>query len=240
MQPASRTPEGEPNQCPICGKEVRLEPSRPPGDAPCPNCGHLLWFSSSACRATPSIDPPEHTIRAWTNHVAQASDNQYFKELVSGLVKYMGARRGVIWTMGTPHLRRTFQHEDANFPETPSDWDRSNNLVQLVAVTGKSLVGQPNQESGSGDCGHMTSNSLLLVAPVKRGLRTVAIIEIAQEPGAAVELWKSNLRFLEKICELTNERISKIVDAYSTADAVAVGSSDAAMGKKRWWEVWKK
>ena len=39
MNPSSRTPEGEPNQCPICGKEVRLEPSRPPGDAPCPNCG---------------------------------------------------------------------------------------------------------------------------------------------------------------------------------------------------------
>ena len=24
---------------------VRIEPSRPPGDAPCPACGHLLWFA---------------------------------------------------------------------------------------------------------------------------------------------------------------------------------------------------
>jgi signal recognition particle subunit SRP54 len=23
---------------------VRIDPSRPPGDAPCPHCGHLLWF----------------------------------------------------------------------------------------------------------------------------------------------------------------------------------------------------
>jgi signal recognition particle subunit SRP54 len=23
---------------------VQIDPSRPPGDAPCPNCGHLLWF----------------------------------------------------------------------------------------------------------------------------------------------------------------------------------------------------
>jgi hypothetical protein len=44
MEPASRTPEGERNCCPICGNEVRIEPSRPPGDAPCPHCGHLLWF----------------------------------------------------------------------------------------------------------------------------------------------------------------------------------------------------
>ncbi len=44
MRPASRTPEGQPNRCPMCGRAVRLEPSSPPGDAPCPSCGHLLWF----------------------------------------------------------------------------------------------------------------------------------------------------------------------------------------------------
>lgn len=45
MEPALRTPEGEPNRCPICGHRVRIEPSRPPGDATCPYCGHLLWFA---------------------------------------------------------------------------------------------------------------------------------------------------------------------------------------------------
>src|SRR5262249_44798084 len=40
-----RTPEGEPNHCPVCGAEVRLEPSGTAGDAPCPNCGTLLWFN---------------------------------------------------------------------------------------------------------------------------------------------------------------------------------------------------
>ena len=44
MQPASRTPEGEPNRCSICGVEIVISPSRPPGDAPCPQCGTLLWF----------------------------------------------------------------------------------------------------------------------------------------------------------------------------------------------------
>jgi hypothetical protein len=41
---SSRTPEGSPNQCPICQSEVRIEPSKLCGDAPCPNCGCLLWF----------------------------------------------------------------------------------------------------------------------------------------------------------------------------------------------------
>src|SRR5262249_34847085 len=44
MNIASRTPEGDPNRCPVCGKRLRLEPSRPPGDAPCPSCGSLVWF----------------------------------------------------------------------------------------------------------------------------------------------------------------------------------------------------
>ena len=43
---SSRTPEGEPNHCPLCGADVRIEPSVLFGDAPCPNCGHLLWFLS--------------------------------------------------------------------------------------------------------------------------------------------------------------------------------------------------
>ena len=45
MTIASRTPEGRPNHCPVCGHDLKLEPSDPPGDAPCPRCGHLVWFS---------------------------------------------------------------------------------------------------------------------------------------------------------------------------------------------------
>jgi hypothetical protein len=42
---SSRTPEGSPNECPICGDRVRIEPSILSNDAPCPSCGHLLWFA---------------------------------------------------------------------------------------------------------------------------------------------------------------------------------------------------
>jgi anti-anti-sigma factor len=42
---SSRTPEGRPNSCPVCGSSVSIEPSDPAGDAPCPRCGHLLWFA---------------------------------------------------------------------------------------------------------------------------------------------------------------------------------------------------
>lgn len=45
MTISSRTPEGTPNHCPVCGHAFRIEPSQPFGDAPCPACGSLLWFS---------------------------------------------------------------------------------------------------------------------------------------------------------------------------------------------------
>lgn len=41
---SSRTPEGQPARCPLCQAEVRIEPALFYGDAPCPNCGSLLWF----------------------------------------------------------------------------------------------------------------------------------------------------------------------------------------------------
>jgi hypothetical protein len=55
MTISSRTPEGDPNQCPICGHHVRIEPSLDTRDAPCPRCGHLLWFSDDITARYPDL-----------------------------------------------------------------------------------------------------------------------------------------------------------------------------------------
>lgn len=44
MTVSSRTPEGTPHRCPVCGKTSAVEPSYPDGDSCCPNCGRLLWW----------------------------------------------------------------------------------------------------------------------------------------------------------------------------------------------------
>jgi acyl carrier protein len=44
---SSRTPEGFPTRCPVCGAEANIEFSPGTGDALCPNCGTLLWQSSA-------------------------------------------------------------------------------------------------------------------------------------------------------------------------------------------------
>jgi acyl carrier protein len=44
MAISSRTPEGVPHRCPVCGNESAVEPSYPGGDSCCPSRGHLLWW----------------------------------------------------------------------------------------------------------------------------------------------------------------------------------------------------
>jgi len=48
MTISSRTPEGHPNRCPVCRRRLRLSPSWPSADAPCPHCGSLVWFPTAS------------------------------------------------------------------------------------------------------------------------------------------------------------------------------------------------
>lgn len=43
MTISSRTPEGQPLHCDVCGAMVVVEISPGSGDATCPACGQLLW-----------------------------------------------------------------------------------------------------------------------------------------------------------------------------------------------------
>jgi nitrogen PTS system EIIA component len=48
MNISSRTPEGLPGRCSICGQDVVVDPSVPPGDATCLQFGSLLWIASGS------------------------------------------------------------------------------------------------------------------------------------------------------------------------------------------------
>lgn len=45
MDTLTNTPEGSRHLCPVCGSELQTEPSDPAGTAPCPACGHLVWYT---------------------------------------------------------------------------------------------------------------------------------------------------------------------------------------------------
>jgi hypothetical protein len=124
MLPSSRTPEGLPQRCPVCGNEVRIEPSAPPGDAPCPFCGCLLWFAAAT---TPSRTAVEHIAAAPAVQppvpIGLASSMLHYEVLwsASGTVTGMGiglldrsVLLGVLWAavsvafgvLGIPRIAR--------------------------------------------------------------------------------------------------------------------------------------
>lgn len=41
----SRATKPWPTECPICGTALSIGPLQLPGDAVCPNCAHVIWFS---------------------------------------------------------------------------------------------------------------------------------------------------------------------------------------------------
>jgi hypothetical protein len=48
MDTPSRTPEGQPSRCHVCGKPLRIDPSNHPfSDATCPRCGALVLLNST-------------------------------------------------------------------------------------------------------------------------------------------------------------------------------------------------
>lgn len=55
MTVSSRTPEGLPSHCVLCGKDFQLEFSNPRNDATCPNCGHLIILSADVFNRLESI-----------------------------------------------------------------------------------------------------------------------------------------------------------------------------------------
>ena len=55
MNVSSRTPEGLPSECPVCGAITAVEFSEPTGDAVCPICGSLIWKAADVQRRVSAI-----------------------------------------------------------------------------------------------------------------------------------------------------------------------------------------
>jgi hypothetical protein len=105
MPIASRTPEGSWNSCTLCGAHVVIEPSSPPGDAPCPACGHLLWFSSTplVCERI-ELAPPEEEgfdAEAWRNGSMRLRGSQVQNLLGRGLLPGL-TKPQVVELLGAP------------------------------------------------------------------------------------------------------------------------------------------
>jgi hypothetical protein len=71
----------------VCGKAVIIEPSTPPGDAPCPHCGHLLWFNATEQpRSARRLEVVFEVARKKAAGSTTAHDFDYASELIGQCV----------------------------------------------------------------------------------------------------------------------------------------------------------
>jgi hypothetical protein len=132
MRTPSRTPEGHPNRCLICGNEVVIEPSdneshRP--DAPCPHCGSLLWFREGSVEVSRPKSKYDK-IREWMASCAETPKTfsnsrpiEIHQRLVEAILTLSDAIGGAIWIQN----RKAF--DIAFVSGIDRDWIRNNGLL---------------------------------------------------------------------------------------------------------------
>jgi acyl carrier protein len=95
MTISSRTPEGFPARCVLCGADADVEFSEPAGDVPCPKCGCLLWQAATLWeRLRPLLSAqlgvPADEVRAESALRELAADSLDLVELVMALEEESG------------------------------------------------------------------------------------------------------------------------------------------------------
>ena len=215
MTISTRTPEGDPNRCPICGKEVRLEPSvnaTNTADAPCPHCGCLMWFHSRVQAGRDNLDLVaifKQRLRDWIKHISKLSKSAtdpdaFYQEMLTGLVEVLAAHGGAIWTRGPE--RPWLQCGVGIGSEEIADrhlWQPSHyRLLERAFAEGRPTAIKPIENTESAEENGNSTQSLVLLSPVKKGTKAVALVEIFQRTGSSPVVQGSYLRFLTQICEL--------------------------------------
>ncbi|HKA56539.1 MAG TPA: hypothetical protein VKJ47_23080 [Candidatus Binatia bacterium] len=87
MTISSRTPEGHPNRCPVCRRRLRLSPSWPSADAPCPYCGSLVWFPTVNTRwvTAGTATGPDFTLENFRKQLEQLKRMGLMGDVLAGI-----------------------------------------------------------------------------------------------------------------------------------------------------------
>jgi hypothetical protein len=256
VNPASRTPEGEPNRCPICGKEVRLEPSRPPGDAPCPNCGHLLWFAPTEAQATDVAAIKKSSVSDWSVLLASLPDDAWSLDgLISMLVMNVGAMSGAVWLPSGTDLRVASRFHRTPISAHSPEEARCEHLMWQAAISGRKIVRPANGGTVLDHADAADADCFVYAIPVKRADRVIAVVEIDCAWAATVDDQRGCIEMLGEICDKSSGQIGRLLDAdrnsatpveraratsATTNAPTCVPVEAGAVAKKQWWQVWKK
>jgi hypothetical protein len=220
MNPASRTPEGQPNRCPVCGRHVTIEPSIPPGDAPCPYCNSLLWFAEGNVPARISGNSVEQTktqIRALVAEIATLSKcnlgaNEFCQEFLSRVVQALAAVGGAVWLLGQGRTLQLAYEINVSSRLLDSTCDESllhKRLLDYVIVTNCEQLVPPLSVATEERMGGNPTRQLLVISPLTRDNAVAGLVEIFQRPNNAPATQRGYLLFVKQMCQFGSEFLAR-------------------------------
>ncbi len=220
MTPATRTPEGDSGRCLVCGSDVTLEASVPPGDAPCPNCGCLVWFEIGKSKpAVPreAIAATRHHISAIVREIAALSGSDlapsdFYERFLVRTVQAMAAVGGAVWLLERPgpwplhwFQRRRLQLAcqinvtDHLLSNDLADAKLHQQLLQhAITLDSEQLVPPLSGQRIGGN----PTKQLLVLNPLRNRDRIVGVVEIFQRPNTAAATQRGYMQFLKQMCEI--------------------------------------
>jgi hypothetical protein len=219
MQPASRTPEGWSNHCPVCGHDVTVDPTIPPGDAPCPCCGSLLWFSENPrSHVSPeSIERTKQQIRGLVGEITQLSqsdldESEFWPAFLQRVVQALAAVGGALWVLGEdskPQLSYQINLSEKLLDEESEDAIRHFRLLDYIIQSKTGQLVPPLSSVGDERMGGNPTLQLLVIGPVGRGGRVQAVVEIFQRAGTMPATQRGYLEFLKQMCKLGSDFLDR-------------------------------
>jgi hypothetical protein len=220
MENSSRTPEGDPTRCPVCGKPTRIEPSTVPTvDAPCPHCGSLLWFANNP---RPSFEETHKVVSRLLEEVAQRSAMRltpaaFYAGFLQRLLAPIAAPAGAVWLWRTPgalELQAGINMGQVGLDRTPSSRQMHDELLRQAARKGqadlvwpRSMISSQDQE-GLAAVGNPTDH-VILFAPILVGEQLAGLVEVWQDPARSPEAQRGFLQFVKSMADLATGYASK-------------------------------
>ena len=219
MQPASRAPDGWPNHCPVCGHDVTVDPTIPPGDAPCPCCGSLLWFSENPrSHVSPeSIERTKQQIRGLVGEIAQLSkseldESEFWPAFLQRVVQALAAVGGAVWVLGKgnkPQLSYQINLSEKLLDKESEDAIKHFRLLDYIIQSKTGQLVPPLSSAGDERMGGNPTRQLLVIGPVGRGGRVQAVVEIFQRADTMPATQRGYLEFLKQMCKLGSEYLDR-------------------------------
>ena len=99
MTPSSRTPEGAPHRCSVCGKNATIDDSSPIRDATCPFCGSLIWLEPTDRVRNVRGRILELVKETLSQSIASESMKEVAGGILSRITVAVGARSAAIWSL---------------------------------------------------------------------------------------------------------------------------------------------